>query len=1175
MKINSLAFRFLTLPLVLVACDGGGLPQTFGPPTPAEGGPKVKFDLFARPLPEVPLPNDIAARPDPDSPTGLRLNASILAADTEMEQRTRAKIDGMDGWGVYGPISVGFDAPLDLDNILARHVGDDFDTTNDAVYVVNVDPRDRGTPEYGRPSPVDIGEGNFPVVLQEPNRYYENDPRGTTSNILFETVNEDVNGNGVMDPGEDTDFDGVLDHANFLDPDGTDDVADLVSFYERETNTLILRPLIPLKERTRYAVVLTKRLLGEDGRPVRSPFPYFHHVDQAADLAGLEGILSDRESYGDLDGLNDVAFAWTFTTSSVREDILTMREGMEEGTGPFARLFEEFPPEAFWAPLHECNPYGGPCDLPANLYVVTSDFLAPVLRRVAVEVFELNEEEARPLLASYQYVAYFVFGWVTSPQFLDSDGDGWEEESWEVNSKTGRGRHTPGRVNFLAAVPKPEFVRQYNERNGRPAGTPAPVVFYGHGYTGFKVESLGFGGNLAKFGLTTVGWDCVHHGAGLDTTLRDVALGIFDVNDIHGAGLALLDDRAIDLDNEKFSGPGSDPADLEPAPCDRRPCFPTMHFDVPASGFRDWVARLPGGANTDRPNAWLGTYDPEVFHWSNVMYQDDDEDSAGDFWTSYVFHTRDVVRQSALDLIRILQVFRSFDGTRPAQFDVDGDGERERYDFNADGRYDFAGDFDGDGDVDFGGPDNDYYVWGQSLGGIMSGVLGGTHPSIRAVAPVAGGGGLADVGIRSTQGGVKEAVILRMMGPLVVSVPASTRFNADPRRNRTACCSGDTCDPSAISLRFIVPQQNNTGEVEIACLNTGAADARTLLPGDVVVLRNMRHPTEPRCAVVAAESRVRLSIPADFKDPLEITVYDGASVSGYPLLDAGTCRLAEGIVPRTAEVVDGATRLAPIAAFEVDPPPFEWDDYGEGDELVAVAEGLGLRRGTPELRRFMGIAQMVLDPGDPAVYAPFYRNSMVIATIGDMNVPVNTGISIARTAGILGFGADAVDPRWGKTPNRVLLDEGVIMGLERLSPPEWVDSRGRPALLDPDDLSLGTDGFDAPSLTTLHGQPPLRAWRPSRGPASACHVRSRADGMLERVECPEGVSLLVMPYMSAQGDHGFATPSPLKPFDVDTFMINMIGTYFGHQGRVVEYDHCLADSSCSFIPPYPYGPDWP
>jgi hypothetical protein len=54
--------------------------------------------------------------------------------------------------------------------------------------------------------------------------------------------------------------------------------------------------------------------------------------------------------------------------------------------------------------------------------------------------------------------------------------------------------------------------------------------------------------------------------------------------------------------------------------------------------------------------------------------------------------------------------------------------------------------------VDVGGPDAPYFATGGSLGGILSMTLGGADASVRAAAPVSGGGGLTDVGIRSTQG---------------------------------------------------------------------------------------------------------------------------------------------------------------------------------------------------------------------------------------------------------------------------------------------------------------------------------------------------------------------------------------------------------------------------------------
>ena len=59
-------------------------------------------------------------------------------------------------------------------------------------------------------------------------------------------------------------------------------------FYEKETNTLILQPMEPLRERTTYAVVVTRRLLDEGGRPVGSPYPYVNHTSQTEALKNLK-----------------------------------------------------------------------------------------------------------------------------------------------------------------------------------------------------------------------------------------------------------------------------------------------------------------------------------------------------------------------------------------------------------------------------------------------------------------------------------------------------------------------------------------------------------------------------------------------------------------------------------------------------------------------------------------------------------------------------------------------------------------------------------------------------------------------------------------------------------------------------------------------------------------------
>ena len=77
--------------------------------TPDGTGPVIVVDWDAQPLPEIPLPNDLATRPDPHSVTGLRLNISEIAP-TEMEREARRKINHLTGFGIYAPFTVSFDA---------------------------------------------------------------------------------------------------------------------------------------------------------------------------------------------------------------------------------------------------------------------------------------------------------------------------------------------------------------------------------------------------------------------------------------------------------------------------------------------------------------------------------------------------------------------------------------------------------------------------------------------------------------------------------------------------------------------------------------------------------------------------------------------------------------------------------------------------------------------------------------------------------------------------------------------------------------------------------------------------------------------------------------------------------------------------------------------------------
>lgn len=194
---------FFLICLQLVACQSD--PVGLAPAQPAKT--TVKFDFEHRPLPEIPLPNDLATRYDSTSATGRRVNASQLAT-TSFERITREKIDQLDGWGVFSPISIPFAGnALDANGIVKAHWNDNYKFADDVVYVVNIT---QGSPEYGKPVALDVGNGNFPIILEDVPGYWGHDVRGDTLSLLFEEHDEDANKNGKFDPGEDDDLDGIL-----------------------------------------------------------------------------------------------------------------------------------------------------------------------------------------------------------------------------------------------------------------------------------------------------------------------------------------------------------------------------------------------------------------------------------------------------------------------------------------------------------------------------------------------------------------------------------------------------------------------------------------------------------------------------------------------------------------------------------------------------------------------------------------------------------------------------------------------------------------------------------------------------------------------------------------------------------------------------------------------------
>jgi hypothetical protein len=618
--------RSLVLAALVIGCAMDQIPSGLQP-TPAGSGPIVVFDLARRPLPEIPAPNDIATFADPTSRTGRRINVSLVAP-TDLEADARDGFAELEGWGTFAPISVSFSRAIDVENVRARMQRDGFDLTNDPVYVVNL--------TTGVPALLDAGGGSFPRIIRDLQNYYPNDPRVAEQNVLLETVEE---GAGLSQadyvPSLDTDFDGTLDHPNTLAslmrPGGghIHGVDDLLPFYERETNTLLVRPVLPLAEKTEYAVVLTDRLTDENGQPVRSPFPFVHHPQQLDSIAKLRTILTDgarANYYGDLagTGLSHVAFAWTFTTAPQTEDLRLLRDGFM-GKGPLGHLATDFPPKvsayraaglisdgtlagqtAGWQDDPKC------ASVKTHPYTVRIADVKDTFVQVVSRVFSLDQDTVNALIASLDSIDHIVIGSYPLAYLLGPDPTHENPtDRFAINYRTGQGRFATDTGHFWLTVPKAQPKKNLVQ--------PFPAVVWGHGSTVNDAEIIIRAGYFAKQGLAMFGFDGPGHGLAVDGGTKLLLQGLLYSACLVPWSIGLEAGRAYDLDGDGVADPG------------------------------------------------------------------------GYLWTAHIFHSRDNIRQTVLDGMQGARVLKTFDG-RAGDQDYDDDGKNDVLgDFDVDGTPDVGG----------------------------------------------------------------------------------------------------------------------------------------------------------------------------------------------------------------------------------------------------------------------------------------------------------------------------------------------------------------------------------------------------------------------------------------------------------------------------------------------------
>lgn len=897
----------LTAALLAVAgCGDGGSLEPAELTASCDGGPRVIFDPLTEHTPEVPLPNDVATVIDTSSPTGRRVNVRIFAP-TVFEQAVRRGLSSLDGWGTFAPITVAFDAdhPIDLHSITSDPTRIGQPGTNSVLLV------DLGAtePYWGsRFAPLDTRNGtNFPIHIQG----FPFPPGGRS----FPPYTYGTNARGETQAfyrGEEIDEQLAFRPDNREDLDG-DGVPELLSFYEKETNTLILRPILPLRPKTQYVMVVTKGVHDRSGGAACAPanFPYTAHATQVdAVRAALPHLAAAGVS------ADDIAFAWSFTTQSISDVFDGVAAGLD-GQGSLGHLQAEYPPV-----LSEVTPLGVPflekevAPGIKNPYLLDVNVFGELLEIVTPLFPEIGDA-----MLSFENVDYCVLGQYQTTNFRATP-----DELFDIDLASGRATVGVEDVPFLLCVPKATAAHQ----------PPFPVALYCHGNQSIRFEAIASANALAKNGVAVMAIDAVGHGPILSRK---------DILDLFEGLPPSLQEAVLRLLSRIF---GTKPVGDTPEEIVDN-LLKVGFFD--ALGVQGRAVDLSG---------------------------DGYPDNGANFWSADTFKTRDVVRQTVIDLMRLMRILEHFDqaqvpappSTPPAKLSPE---EAFRHlgagDFNMDGVLDVGGTtlyapYAEGGKPEVAAAPQRYFQTGISLGGIVSSVMIGAERRIVAGAPVVPGGGLTDVMLRSDLKDVMYRIYYEVLGPVFIGEPAG------------GGATGQTT----------VRAENNLRRFDLGTLAIragGRIHGLNLVNG------------EEKWADVMADGGFVIGVAADEGDPVSLESFDAS----------GTL----------------------VGKLDVTSP----------------LRGFGLDRNTPRFRRFVGLAQMTLEPADPINYGVRWfvdppagwpaKNVLQLTDPGDLTVPINNQIALARAAGLLGKPGDDLAALLAK--NDWLAERQVLLGLDRPESP--------------------------------------------------------------------------------------------------------------------------------------------
>lgn len=464
----------------------------------------------------------------------------------------------------------------------------------------------------------------------------------------------------------------------------------------------------------------------------------------------------------------------------------------------------------------------------------------------------------------FDHVDYVAFGSLQSPDVRTGLGNSFATPSAALPA-------TP--VPYLVAIPK--TTEQY-----RP---PFPVVFYFHGTGSSRFEFIALANNLAHLGIATVAFDQVGHGP-IIPDVRTLLAGQGLDGQVLVSLLAnlLVPDRAAEFEGLSF---------------------------------QDGFAKLE-----------------EIGFFRELAEIGRTEDATGDgrlessesFFFADPFTQCGAFQQDLVDFMMFVRLLRSFDQGKvpPALASPASASDAELM------AHIEAGDFNADGVLDLGGPAVSIGTAGTSLGGIHSLLAAAVEPEVATATPIASGGGLSDMLLRSGLRQITRVIYLEVFGPLVIGCPdgvggvwlslndESDKCGADPTRTSFAhvdtLTEGDTVTVEDLD-------NHEVSHKVIGAIPEGGAGFSLSVPAD--------HWDQLRVRITASDGRERAAV-------LVQTPYQGLA------LERNTPEFRR-FVAITQHALDRCDPIAFASLVADKPVLFE---NGIGDHTVPISTGLALAR---------------------------------------------------------------------------------------------------------------------------------------------------------------------------------------------------------------------------------------